>query len=254
MNNDIKRTQDRLLKMAMIISGILDKHHVPHSMVYGTFLGAIRHQGFIPWDDDFDFCIFDDIYDDAIQWLREELPNDLFVEDGKTEPLYFHSWAHVKDLKTEALSKAFPQDNAYLHKGLSIDLYRMKKLRMADVPTEFVQQIHKYIDRRRELGLIDDAEYSRRMTYSENVPVYFKRRFPNETEESLQREVYANIYTSQYCIDEDDFFPLKKYKFEDTEFWGIKNADKVLKHWYGDYMALPPEEKRRSHYDEVKFL
>ena len=254
MGDDTKKAQAKLLSMAKIISEILDKHHIPHSMVYGTFLGAIRHHGFVPWDDDFDFCIFDDVYDEAIHWLREELPDDLFVEDAYTEPLYFHSWAHVKDLKSEAISKAFPQDNAYQHKGLSIDLYRMRKLRMADVPSEFEKQILKYINRRRELNLIDDEEYDRRIQYSRRVHEYFKIKFPNETEESLQREVYANIYTSQYCIDEEDFFPLKKYPFEDTEFWGINNADKVLKHWYGDYMELPPEEKRRSHFDEVKFF
>jgi lipopolysaccharide cholinephosphotransferase len=78
---------------------------------------------------------------------------------------------------------------------------------------------------------------------------------PNETEESLMREVYANIYTSLWSMELDDLFPLKKYKFEDSEFYGPKNGDKILRHWYGDkYMELPPEDKRVAHFDSVKFI
>jgi lipopolysaccharide cholinephosphotransferase len=85
--------------MASIIEEILDRHGIPHMLAFGSLLGAVRHRGFIPWDDDFDFLIFNEYYSEAIEVLRTELPDDCFLEDEKTEPKYFHAWAHVKDLK-----------------------------------------------------------------------------------------------------------------------------------------------------------
>lgn len=92
----------------------------------GPFWG-VRHKGFIPWDDDFDFYLFDESYDDALKVLKQNLPNNMFLEYFDTEPLYFHAWAHVKDLYTECDCQQFPQDGAYAHHGVSIDLYRTKK-------------------------------------------------------------------------------------------------------------------------------
>lgn len=253
-NNDVKRSQNRLLNMAKTIAGIMERNQIPYSMVYGSFLGAVRHKGFIPWDDDFDFCIFDEYYDDVIKCLKEELPDDLFLEYDETEPLYFHAWPHVKDLRTETACSKYPQDNAYAHKGLSVDLYRFKKVRLADVTDEVIFQGHQYMERRRSKGLISDSDYNRFAARFEAMHNWFKNMYPNETEDSVKREVYANVYTSLFSVDVDDMFPLVKYKFEDTCFYGPNNADKILKHWYGDYMKLPPEEKRISHFDYVKFL
>ena len=102
MEADIRRTQNRLLEMAKQVTAILDKHNIRYTMYYGTLLGAIRHKGFIPWDDDFDLGVLDEQYDEGMEWLRMEMPESLFLEDGKSEPLYFHAWAHVADLKTMA--------------------------------------------------------------------------------------------------------------------------------------------------------
>ncbi len=254
MNIDIKKTQKRLLHMAKEVSAILDRNGIPHSIVYGTLLGAVRHKGFVPWDDDFDFCVFEELYDDAMKCLGEELPDDLFLENEKTEPLYFHAWAHVKDLKSDTRSVLYAQDNVYAHHGLSIDLYRLKKVRLSEVLSECEKQIYAYVDRRRSKGLISEEEVDRQLQRIKWREGWIEARFPNETEESMQREVYANVYTSPYSTEIIDFFPLKEYEFEDTKFWGPNNADKILRHWYGDYMILPPEKKRNSHFEYVKFL
>ena len=68
----LKKVQGRLLEMAKSICSILEKNDIPYMLAVGTLLGAVRHQGFIPWDDDFDIFIFDDVYEDAIKCLRKE--------------------------------------------------------------------------------------------------------------------------------------------------------------------------------------
>ncbi len=256
MDNTLKKSQDRLVEMAKQVAAILDKHKIRHTMYYGTLLGAVRHKGFIPWDDDFDFCVLDADYDEGIRWLREELTEDLFVEDEKSEPLYFHAWAHVKDLKSEVSCNYYLQDNYYAHHGLSIDLYRIKKVKVRDLCDTADMEFLRYITRRRKLGLMSDEEYEKRLDFFGRIDTNFWiNASKTETMDIINREVYSNVYTSRTKLELADFLPFKKYQFEDTEFWGPHNSDAILKIFYGkDYMELPPKELRKSHYTDVKFL
>ena len=138
--------------MAESVTRVLEKHEIPYMITLGTLLGAIRHGGFIPWDTDFDLHMFDETYDDGIEVLRENLPESLFLEDERSEPLYFHGWAHVKDTKSELINERYPQDNVYSHHGLSLDLYRLHKTMKKDVMDYINSENKKYILRRYNKG------------------------------------------------------------------------------------------------------
>ncbi len=252
---ELKKVQARLTEMACIIEKILDKHAISHSIMNGTLLGAMRHGGFVPWDDDFDFVIFNECYDEALECLRKELPDWLFLEDEKSEPMYFHAWAHVKDLKTSAECNHFLQDDLYCHHGLSIDLYRIERLKLRDLCARGEEEYIRYISRRRKLGLMDEEEVNLRLRKLAWITSNFwNNKMKNEDEKSIEREVYASVYTGRNFYEIEDFFPLKKYKFDSVEFWGPNDGDAILTKGYGNYMELPPEEKRIPHYSKVKFL
>ena len=154
---------DRLYHLAKAVIVILERHNIPYSMAFGTLLGAVRHQGFIPWDEDFDLWLFDDTYDEAIEYLRAELPEDMFLEDAKSEPNYFHSWAHVKDVNSLAPHSRYQHDDSYEHKGLYIDLYKLTRMKESELWDFLNSENRKYIMRRKDLGLISDEEYNTRM-------------------------------------------------------------------------------------------
>lgn len=249
IDSDIKKVQTRLLEMGKTISRILEKHNIPYMLAYGTLLGAIRHDGFIPWDDDFDFYLFDDTYQMAIECLKNELPSDLFLENQNSEPRYFHAWAHVKDLHSLTSCTEFPQDNEYTHKGISVDLYMCKKIESKNLAEYLNEENYRYINRRYNIGLMTKDEFHSRM-----MQLQKKRQNPIQYL-GKSEFIYGtiNAYNHKY-MEIEEVFPLKKHVFEDTEFYVPNKSEEILTNIYGDYLELPPIEKRQSHYSSVIFL
>ncbi len=233
--------------MAKSAAKILEEKNIPYMIAYGTLLGAVRHKGFIEWDDDFDLNLFEDSYQEAINYLREELPDDLFVEDEKTEPKFFHAWARLKDLKTEVFNAAFAQDNFYRHKGINLDLYKLKKISANKLSAYIEEENLNYLNRRLKKNLITTEEYESRIKNFQIDP----QNFIKEDGDKLIYAVINPYKCKRHYIE--DILPLKKYKFEDTEFYGPNNADKILTEIYGDYMKLPPVEERKGHYSKIIF-
>lgn len=241
---DIKRVQARLLEMAVAIATALEKNNIPYEIAFGTLLGAVRHNGFIPWDDDFDFFLFDDTYEQAMNALAKELPSDMFLENEKTEPTYFHAWAHVKDLHSECKCDHYPHDELYSHHGISVDLYKIKRIKERDFAAFRYEQAVAYIERRKALGFINDDDFEkRRKSYEE-------RKAKDFVDSDRDILAYPFDIGKQYP---EDVFPLKRYRIGNYDFWGPQNPDHILTMRYGDYMTLPPEEARLPHYSSVIF-
>ena len=249
---DVKRVQDKLLDMAIKIRNVLEANDIPYVLAFGTLLGAVRHKGFIPWDDDFDYFLFDDSYEQALAVLRKELPEDMFVEYFDSEPLYFHAWGHVKDKNSVVFSELFPHDNLYQHKGISVDLYRLKRIKEEEEALYRTEEYIKYLDRRKKFNFVDQDYYNEKMEKLQ--PAFLEAKKKYESFHGESREIYAALCNSGVRLYPDEVFPLKKYEFEGEYFFGPNNSDVFLRMCFGDYMQLPPVEKRKSHYSSVEFL
>lgn len=245
---NLKEQQGRLLDMAIIIRNILEDNNIPYMIAFGTLLGAVRHRGFIPWDDDFDFYLFGDSYNEAMNALRLNLPSDLFLEDSKSEPLYFHAWSHVKDLNSIAICNQFPQDNVYSHQGLSVDLYIMYEMREKDVDLFRLKENLKYQQRKRNSGLISETEFE----HTKNLLMKKIELEEYNQSNSVCDELVYGCMLEEKMMFHKEIFPLIKYDFENNKFYGPNNANSILTRIYGDYMRMPDESLRIPHYSKVE--
>ena len=89
---DIKGVQQRLLYIATIVDELCEKHGIPLYMISGTMLGAVRHKGFIPWDDDMDFAVPYQYYPELISMLNKELPEGLRCLTYDKSEIYQIPW------------------------------------------------------------------------------------------------------------------------------------------------------------------
>lgn len=247
--DDVKKVQQRLLEMAVAVRDVLENNNIPYFITYGTLLGAVRHKGFIPWDDDFDFYILSEYYEDAMTCLRNELVGPYFLENAESEPLYFHAWAHIKDNNSIVECSQYPQDSLYTHKGISIDLYKATKMKESCEQEFRINEHIGYLKRKYDLGLLEEEEYKVKVLELEKK----KNAIPSNFYES-DKYIYTFPSTYNDRLYLDELFPLARYEFDGTYFNGPKDAGVFLTRCYGNYMELPPLDKRVPHYSRVEFL
>ncbi len=248
---DVKRVQETLLSMAKIVLGILELHEIKYMMAYGTLLGAVRHKGFIPWDDDFDIFIFEEDYEKALYWLRKELPSSLIVHDEKTDEIYWPYWSRVRDLNTEiVLENVYTDDKHYKYRGLSLDMYKLKKCLKKEADLSIYKENILFYQKKFERGFISKEVFE--IKTNEVATKIQKEEETIANNDNKEEMYYFVAYNTK--IEIDNIFPLRKYKFENEEFYGPNDAAPILTQVYGDYMEVPPLEKRVPHASYVKFL
>lgn len=238
---------------------------IRYSMAYGTLLGAVRHKGFIPWDDDVDIVMLRSDYD---RFCREYKSDKyvLFPGAGKSDSAYV-AYARVADMeKTE--SRTYIPWASRQDAGVRIDVFPLDYT--SDDEKEHKQMYKLFCT-------VYDFSNQVRKANVKNIPGLplkfqikrivhsnrFNRRLARQSAEEmagwldmLMKKMCSTPtkHVSQFScpdrnirewFDVEDFENLIELPFEDTKFSAPANYDKVLKEWFGDYMQLPPVKERK---------
>ena len=122
----LRRQQMRMLEILLEVDKICKKHHIEYWLSSGTLIGAMRHNGFIPWDDDLDIEMMRSDYLRLMKVLPSELPEWLALQNDETDPNYFYFYAKVRDRRSRMLEQN-GYDRIWKEQGIYIDILPMER-------------------------------------------------------------------------------------------------------------------------------
>ena len=268
--DDLQILHEVEFEMLMELRRICEKHHLTYYISGGTFLGAVRHHGFIPWDDDMDIALPREDYQKFIRVVNKELPEGMEFKSYSNDPNYHHPVARLVNYKVCVKNKSFSEARI---EPSWIDIFPLDG--MPD--GKLAMNLHKIrlLWRKVTIGW---ANYDDLQDMKPNRPWYEKvlmfigktfkpGKFMNLTKQyaklekalmkypSSKSKVYMNFngaYRFNSIMNKDFYYGNGAlYEFEGEKFPAPANYDAYLKKIYGDYMKLPPEEKRNVHSTEV---
>ena len=228
----LRKAQLRMLEILIEIDKICRGHSIPYWIDFGTLLGAIRHKGFIPWDDDVDICVLEKDYKYLRECLIKELPREYAFQDTSTDKYAFFTYGRVRDKKSYCYYPFFVKLN---EQGLWVDIFYRRAY----------HEIHHYGDvaykSKWEILLKRIIAY---IIYPFTLCAKRVVRFLGEhsTKDVMGR---WTVFPRAKCY-KHNVFPLTEVEFEGHMFYAPGNWDEHLRVIYGNYMQVPPPEKREQ--------
>ena len=234
-DNPLDQAKCVLLRILKIVDFICKENNLIYWLDYGTLLGAVRHKGFIPWDDDIDIAMPRKSYDALIAMADDVFPQDLFVQTKGSDPELRKGirWLKIRDKYSTTIENHEIEKDIKHHQGISIDIF----------PIEEFNNPQSYLRAKK-------FTYSKFHIISKNILVPFFNRLIR-TKECKYIATALEIDFNAY-FPREDIFPLSKIEFENEFFSAPNNPHNVLTCRYGDYMLIPAKEERLIHNIMIK--
>lgn len=246
----LRRQQLVMLDMVKELDRICRKHDIPYFLYGGTLLGAIRHNGFIPWDDDLDVGLLRDDYKRLMRVLPGELPPDIVLQTTDTDPNYFYFFAKLRNTHS-LLDEGNGWDRAFKYRGIFIDIFPFDKVRLSLQRLRL--QSLAYTIYRKSGGRPVAWPMIRSLTW-------VNRHVSFPLLRAASRLSGGNTLTYDFGIpfhivyDERDIFPLTTHPFEGIPLSVPGNSHHMLQSQFGDYMQLPPLDNLEHHVTKLEFF
>ncbi len=268
---ELRKVQLIQLEMTKEVQRICKKHGLRFYLISGTLLGAIRHKGFIPWDDDVDIAMLREDYVKFLELAKTEMDEQYFVQTWYGEDDYPLCISKMRKKNTSYVEGIF--EHANFHKGIFIDIFvydnypeniMFPKLLAAKI--HMLKAMIKVKCHRDQWEIPNHYGILKKLKhafYQLLGAPYTKAEIVAMHDRIVTR--YNNTCTGKKVVCGvvpygDSVHPTKLFEeivevpFEDTTFPCFKEYDYFLKENYGDYMTPPPEHKRYSNGHNIKDL
>lgn len=275
--DDMKSIELNILKD---VANFCDENNIRYYLCGGTLLGAVRHQGFIPWDDDMDIAMPRPDYEKFLKTYNHQ--NQRYEVNGIENNHSWHStFARVEDKCTVLYEKTLKKK--YWKRHVFVDVFPLDGI--PDDPKDE----NRFMREQDLLGIITNASAfgfhsSRHYSDSKKANVSLRNfcrtvlkyfailLFSGVNTQKVIRRVNQNSKKYEYGKTKSvgitvsvwnrhfeqsstaSFAQRTKFKFEDGEFWGPKGYDEYLTKTYGDYMTPPPQKNQVTHHSFKAYL
>lgn len=261
---DLKEFHEQLLDILNEFDRICRANNIQYSLAYGTLLGAARHKGFIPWDDDVDIMMDRNNFEKFCEIAPNQLGKEYFFQSRKTEKNYPYNLCRIRKNNTAMIYNAWRE--AGIHLGIYIDIYPIDKVpdnkllwnfqrltmilttpvRISANPVIFTTGGQKFNATAKKIlavavklcpkTLFDKWEYWQLTKY--------RNKDCRKCGLICEGGMLVHISNDMKPFRADIFQEYARIAFEDHEFMVVKDYKELLTLWYGDYMKLPPVEKQ----------
>ena len=257
--SDKSKIKHALLKSICSFHEFCEENNLEYFIIGGTLIGAIRHNGFIPWDDDIDVVMPAQDYKKLLS-LKDKVNAPFELKSYESDSSYIYPFAKYSN------DKLIVEEDFYkpFHSGVWIDIFPLTYT----FDSVFAQKLHfSTVGFFRKLLILKHGSFKENNRHPLLIGIskvihpvarLIPRGFFTLVFNSLEsipsslfnlKTNYANLYGTwglKEIAPEVLFKEKKLYEFEGVKLWGINNADAWLSKVYGDYMKLPPEDKRIS--------
>ncbi len=266
-NIDILHQAD--LDIVKEVVALCDKHELKYYMLGGSMLGAIRHKGFIPWDDDIDLGMPRKDYEHFLEIAPAELSSNLKIVNYKTDSSYHYYITRVLDIDSKVMESRFESEGKYTN--LSIDIFPLD-----GTPNNWL--LRKWycfwLMAHRAMASLHykDVIVTKNRNWKEALILWVMMKLPTEKMFNHHKQLdkcdkmlkkypmeksnftgnMMGAYKTRELIPTSWYGESSFYDFEGLKLRGIKEYDLYLKQLYGDYMQLPPEDKRKIHFELIE--
>ena len=275
----IKPYQEEILNITKDVVDFFDKNNIEYSLSGGSILGAIRHKGFIPWDDDIDLNMPRKDYNKMLQLFDKELGDKYYLQTPQKNPELGLMVTQIRKKGTVARRK-YDWNSDSDKCGASIDIYIMENLcdnkikriiqQYMSMGLSFCLSSVRFYNNRKIPREIQEIE-GRQFKYSKGkmicgrvfciIPLrkwiswcnYWYSKCHDETSKEIVIPTGRKHFSNE-IYSRNSLCNYRKEPFE-TEMFNVPvNAEYYLKQFYGDYMKIPPKEKRERHvFLELKY-
>lgn len=270
MNNDLRKLQLVELNIVKEIVKICDENNLTYYISGGTYLGAVRHKGFIPWDDDVDIAMPRDDYEKFLEIGKKKFEHGILLRNHKYDKSFHSTITRVTDSKVKVVNHSWKEDR---YEDAWVDVFPLDGM-----PNNSVLAFFHKITLLKCRAFVGFANFNDVQDNKKNRPFYEKfliflaknlhfgklmnldkqyEKLENQLKKysSKKSASYMNFngrYRFNSILDKKTIYGNGAlYDFEGLKLNGPANYDAYLSKIYGDYMTIPPENNRNDHATEV---
>ncbi len=250
--NTIRKIQMSQYYMLKSFDKFCKKHDLNYTLDFGTILGAIRHKGFIPWDDDIDVAMLRSEYDRFLSLSKDWENENIFVQNYHTDPQFIHSFTRLR--LNDSLAIQDEWRNLKAHQGIFIDIFtydvvagdgEASQLHADEIRTVQEEKM-KYVEG-------NTVDYSNLLVLNKlqtSIMTRFNHNITDDTVVAHMTQGLNSYYETRRKVS--DFTNLKFVQFELASYPIPKSYDTILKNNYGEYMAYPNKDEQQPHHGVIR--